>query len=468
MKLDKNFLKNLPFINDLPDSEIDWLIEYGKVRRIAKKENLFSLGDNISEMFIVLEGRIQVMLNYSGQWLPIAVYENGAVSGLLPFSRMKKAPGSGIALEDSSVLLIHKNSFTSMEHEAPMLLKKCIDLMKDRTREGERRQQQQEKLQALGKLSAGIAHEINNPASAISRFADLLNKQLIELQEITMKMIDQVSNSDILKKAYEILTANIKSTESVHLSILERSTMEDEIGFWLEDHGIENSIDLSEELVDMGVSEDELEDLKDILKKSELEPIIQWIIATYNSNKITSEIAFGSKRIVNLVASVKSYSHMDRANELETIDLKEGIDSTLAMLNHRLKAKSINLKVNYLEEMPQINGRTGELNQVWTNLIDNAIDALETNGELKIEAEDQGEFIYIHFIDNGIGIPKGIKSKIFDPFFTTKSIGKGTGLGLDIVLRIIENHHGSINVSSENGITKFSVCLPIASTKNPI
>ena len=153
---------------------------------------------------------------------------------------------------------------------------------------------------------------------------------------------------------------------------------------------------------------------------------------------------------------------MDRANDLEELDVSDGIKSTIAMLKHKLRAKSINLEYNLLSEMPKINGRQGELNQVWTNLIDNAIDALDTRGALKIEAEQQGEFLYIHIIDNGSGIETDIQDKIFDPFFTTKAVGKGTGLGLDIVLRIIKSHNGSIKVESEKGNTKFTVCFPIA------
>lgn len=462
MELNSDFLKKLPFFHDLPDIEIDWLLQHGKILEITKNEKLFSLGDSTDDMFVILKGKIQVMLNYSGQLLPVAIHEPGTVTGLLPFSRMKKAPGNGTALEDATVLLVHRNVFPSMEKECPMLVQKCIELMKNRMREGERRQQQQEKLQALGKLSAGIAHEINNPASAIRRFTDLLDRQLGYLQEETINVMGLVNNGAILREAYNLLTQNASSVEKQTLSILERSGLEDEIGFWLEGHGMKDSLELSEDLVDMGVTEDDLEEVKATLKEKEIIPALRWIVAAYGAKKITADISESSKRIVDLVGSIKSYSHMDRANELEIVDIREGINSTIAMMHHKMKQKNISLKVSYPNDMPTIKGRVGELNQIWTNLIDNAIDALTTNGELRIVAEKQGDFIITDVIDNGSGIPEDIQSKIFDPFFTTKGVGKGTGLGLDIVFRIVKTHNGSIKVTSEEGLTKFSVCFPIA------
>ena len=245
------------------------------------------------------------------------------------------------------------------------------------------------------------------------------------------------------------------------LTLIERSSLEDEITDWLDDHDVPDSLDLAGPLVEYGFTVDDLDWVLDRVGEENIGGVTNWLVNNLVTEKLVMDISEASKRISTLVGSIKNYTHMDRGAGRENVRLSEGIRSTLTLLDHKLKAKHISVEMDVPDDLPMVCGYPGELNQVWTNLIDNAIDALPDGGKLTITGEVDREFVLTKVIDNGSGIPDDVKDKIFDPFFTTKGIGQGTGLGLDIVKGIVKHHNGSIKVQSQPGHTEFSVCIPI-------
>ncbi|HLL95447.1 MAG TPA: HAMP domain-containing sensor histidine kinase, partial [Spirosoma sp.] len=230
---------------------------------------------------------------------------------------------------------------------------------------------------------------------------------------------------------------------------------------WLDDHGIDDSVDLAGPLVEFGFTTDDLDGILDQIGDNNLAGVTRWLVNNLVTEKLVMDISEASKRISTLVGSIKNYTHMDRGAGKEPVSLSEGIRNTLTLLDHKLRSKHIAVALSLPADLPMVYGWPGELNQVWTNLIDNAIDALPDGGQLRISSELDRDFVLTKITDNGPGIPADIRDKIFEPFFTTKEIGKGTGLGLDIVRGVVKHHNGAINLESKPGETVFSVCLPI-------
>jgi C4-dicarboxylate-specific signal transduction histidine kinase len=381
----------------------------------------------------------------------------------LPFSRGKIGIAYGQCVEATQLMTFPKERLHELIVSHYELTQALVIVMTSRVREFTELEQQNEKMMALGKLSAGLAHELNNPAAAIVRGSDSLKKHLL-LQPGAFKKLISIHLSpteiDIINEKMMALQANINRPV---LSMMKRSEKEDEILDWLDLNHVAECDDLAENLVEFGISESDLDDLKGKINKDDFSPILLWINNTLTTERMVADIQEASKRIADLVGSVKTFTHMDRGGEKEVIDIHTGIKNTLTMLNYKLKKGNIRVIEEFDLTLPHLKAMVGELNQVWTNLIDNAIDALENqpDPELKIITHRDKEFIKVSICDNGPGIPKEIRTKVFDPFFTTKSIGKGTGLGLDVVMRIVKQHHGSVTLHTESGRTEFLVCFPI-------
>jgi signal transduction histidine kinase len=338
-----------------------------------------------------------------------------------------------------------------------------VSLMTDRVRESTRLTQQREKMMALGKLSAGLAHELNNPATAVRRNADALDEQLARLPELTRMLLVHGIDAQALERAGAWLTS-LKARAAFDASpgAVERSRLEQQVETWLEEHGVSESWTLVEPIVAAGLRPEDLQRLTEGVAVAALSDLITWLAGIIGAQSLARDIRTASGRITELVGSVKIYSHMDRAGDRELTDLREGIDSTLVMLGHKLKVKNIALERSYAPDLPPVSAFAGELNQVWTNLADNAIDAMTDNGTLRVETARDGGTAVVRVIDNGAGIPPDVQSRIFEAFFTTKALGEGTGLGLDIVQRIVaQQHGGTVEVQSEPGRTVFTVRLPI-------
>lgn len=458
-------LKKVIACSDLPEEHLKWILDHSMSMDYEDGAIIGRTGEVAEWMFFIIEGRVDFYMNVNGRLVFYHYFENdvesGGVTGLLPYSRMKVYPGNSVAIGKLRGLRLHKNYFQELEQLNPEFIQRLIGYMTERAKSFATTQMQHEKVSALGKLSAGIAHELNNPASAINRISYELTNRLFLNIELTEKMLRQNINADHIQH----LRHKIESKDSIpkqKLSALQRMNKEDELMHWLDAKGIPTDNQVVETFIEAGFSGKELESLSSNVPKEDIAQIMLWIENLLSSQRIIKDLAEASTRISNLVGAIKSHVHMDRTNEKQLTDIHNDIENTLTLLGYKLREKNIRLKKSFCTDLANVPAYVGELNQVWTNIIDNAIYALNQEGELTIETSCDKKNVNVKIIDNGAGISTEIQSRIFDPFFTTKKVGEGTGIGLDLVKRIIARHDGEIKVHSKPGRTEFLICLPIS------
>jgi signal transduction histidine kinase len=456
-------LRELAIFVDLPDDMLEWLLAHGEVYQYDHGEVVLEDGAQANYMYVIVEGTIHIHVQDGGQLLNAVTYYKGKATGLLPFSRMKIIEARVIIGEPARILQIHRDQFPDMLHRSPELGQRLVAAMSDRVREQTKLAQQREKMMALGKLSAGLAHELNNPATAITRAADSLRDRFHTLKFVVGPLIASEMTSAHIEALKGLRQAAFECGSPKDLTPVQRGRREEAVGDWLEGHGIADAWKLAEAYVDAGMTSEELDKWAEMLPPAALPHVLRWLEASLSADRILSEIAAAAGRISQLVASVKQYSHMDAMPDKQPVDVREGLDSTLTMLGHEIKTHRIKVERAYDADLPKVAAYPGELNQVWTNLIDNAIDAApKDGGQVRIEAMREDHVVVVRVIDNGHGIPPETQSRIFEPFFSTKAVGDGTGLGLDIAQRIVAQHNGKIAVESKPGETVFTVYLPLA------
>lgn len=456
------FLKSLEPFSQINEDTLKWLIHQSELRAYDKGELLFKPDDPVNEMLIIVEGEYVIEFEQQGKRRNFGTITVGEISGLLPFSRLKTAKGFGTATQPSQVLHFHKKHFTDLVVKSYDLAQALVGLMSDRVRSFSIKRSQDEKLMALGKLSAGLAHELNNPASAMVRSAQELHNKLHQTPEKFKRLMKMNADDEMVDGVNNILFAKLDKGIDNDLSTLDRNDLEDDLTDWLEDLGIEETEDMVETFTDYNLSTESLDEVMEIVgRDNQPEGVLGWMENVLSTEKLICEIKESSDRIAKLVKSVKGYSHMDKEPVREDINVKDGIISTIIMLKHKIKQKQINLEKTFDDSLPKINAFGGEINQVWTNIIDNALDALPQGGTLKIKTYLSGRNLCVDINDNGHGIPEEVITRIFDPFYTTKGMNEGTGMGLDIVKKIMTRHSGDIQVESEPGNTTFTVCFPV-------
>ncbi|TLV03262.1 ATP-binding protein [Dyadobacter luticola] len=456
-------LKSIKVFQDVPEDQLQWMIDQSRHYELQEGEYLSKPGEPITGTHVIFSGKIELYRIQNNAKLFIADLHAGDVTGTLPFSRGKVGVAYGQCTELAQLMTYPVEKMRDLIVTHYELTQALVVVMTSRVREFTELEQQNEKMMALGKLSAGLAHELNNPAAAIVRGSVSLKKHLLMQPSDFKKLISIHLSPEEIDLINDKMAAILSNTNRPVLSMMKRSEKEDEILDWLDGHNVNGCDDIADNLVEFGITEDDLEDLKAKINKDDFSPILLWINNNLTTERMVADIQEASKRIADLVGSVKTFTHMDRGGEKEVIDIHTGIKNTLTMLNYKLKKGNIKVREEFDLSLPHLRAMVGELNQVWTNLIDNAIDALEgqPNPELTISTHLDKDFIKVCIIDNGPGVPEAIKNKIFDPFFTTKSVGKGTGLGLDVVNRIVKQHNGSVTLHSEAGKTEFLVCFPI-------
>jgi signal transduction histidine kinase len=455
------------FADDDP-AAIQWLADRFEVKCFEAGDIVIETGDPTDRFFFVLEGELHYT-RPNDPFFPFFISTAGQAGGVLPFSRMKVARGRGTAVRRTRLAVMHASELRELVYRAPNLAQKLVSEMTDRTRETVKIEERSGKLLALGKLAAGLAHELNNPASAAVRSAARLRETLAKRRNEALAM-----KGEIIPPQVQTIITNIADfiAECVNdpggLDALQRADLEAEMVDWLEQQSIPS--DLATDLVDAGLSAERVAPLTKLLSPENTTHGLRVLIYDHQILCLTREIEEASRRISDLVQAVKSYSYMDQVPVSET-EVEPGIDVTLRMFQHQLKY-GIHVKRSFAGNLPKIPANGSELNQIWTNFIDNAISAMSAMpaGERTLEIRTSLEpgTVLVEFIDNGPGIPPEIQGRIFEPFFTTKPVGEGTGLGLDIVLRIVRNHHGTIRLESVPGRTNFQVRLPLArSDANP-
>lgn len=444
-----------------------WLNDHLELQEIPEGRFLFEKGSPIDHLLVIFHGEFQIYILNNKTRKAFAHLRPMEVSGLLPFSRATSAIGNAVALKPSLVGKLNREKLKEMIHDHYELTEVLVHEMNNRIRSITQTEVQNEKLIALGKLSAGLAHELNNPASAMVRSADLLQKHLMGLPDHFKNVIKIKLEDNIVDGINNFMYQKLKD-ERVQLSLMEQNTLEDKLLDWFEDCQLEDKYDLIPLLVEYQFDTDDLDQVKSLLREEDFNPILKWIVQNMTTEKTVADIKEAANRIETLIQSIKTYSYMDQSMDFQLLDIHKGIQSTLNILQHKIEKKGHTLVKRFYEPIPTIKGMPGELNQVWTNLIDNAIDALpQKGGIIEISTEAKGNFVYTWIKDNGHGISKEHLNRIFEPFFTTKGIGQGTGMGLDIAMKIIKQHNGSLKASSKEGETIFEVCLPINEQNKP-
>src|SRR5262245_57270377 len=412
----------------------------------------------IPSLYVLLSGHAAIRVDRGSGRLQVIEWWGGDVTGLLPYSRLTGAPGNSTAEEPTEVLAIHSDHFPEMIANCHELTAILVHVMLDRARRFTSADLQTEKLASLGRLSAGLAHELNNPASAVARSAEELSGCLFELEASALTLGSAGLTAQQLAVLSEVRRRCDGADLNATLSPMERADREDEVGEWMGKHGLRGEI--IEGIAETPLTFEDLDGLARALGDEHLGHALRSLAATCQVRRLATDVRMAARRVHDLVKSVKGFTHMDQSGSKKPVDVRQGLADTLAVLRGKAKERSVTLSLDAEDDLPSIEGFGGELNQVWQNLIDNAIDATPAEGHVTVRAARKNGGVVVRVTDEGPGIPDNLKDRIFEPFFTTKPQGEGTGLGLDIVRRLVRMHNGLIELSSRPGCTEFRVTLP--------
>ena len=451
-------LRRVPVFTDLPDDQVAWFLRQSQDLTLKAGDTYSRQDDPADAMFVLLDGEFQARGELAGETLVLAL-KAGDVTGLLPFSRMKRFRVSGRATTEARLLRFPASLFPDLVQKMPELVARLVGLMSDRIRETTRLEQQQDRLAALGKLSAGLAHELNNPASAARRATSQLRDILKRVRDASLEL-GRRELTTAQKAEIEKLESSFSKIDGPPPDALTASALEDQIEALLRNHGQNDLWQLAADLARRNVKPEELEHLFATFDAKTARAALVRIAASVEIANLLNEIESSTSRISELVGAIKEYTYMDQA-PVQNVDVVRSLENTLTILHHKLK-RGVTVNRDYQRVPLLVNSFGSELNQVWTNIIDNAIDAMGGKGELRVRTYRDDSCVVVEIADNGPGIPAEVRPHIFEPFFTTKAVGEGTGLGLDTVQRIVKKHRGNIQVSSKSGDTRFQVWLPLA------
>jgi len=455
------FLQKVPLFAGMPEDDLRQLCEAVIDLPLSPGDDLFAEGDRGDRAYVIQSGEIEILKESGGREVLLAVRKQGEVIGEMAILEEEPRMAGARARTQSLLIAIEKEQLDQLLATSLSASNAMFRNILTRLRDTENMLRQSERMAQLGTLTAGVAHELNNPAAAVARSADQARETMAELNaanrqlaQLSLTAEQQAALDDLAESAAD------QAEKPPEMDAMARSDREYELEEWLEDQGVEDGWDLAPTLVSLDYDTVRLDELADSFESSDLGTVIRWLNASYSTLTLLAEIGQGAGRISDIVKALKSYSYLDQA-PVQAVEVSKGLDDTLLILRSKLK-DGISVRRNYDENLPKIQAYGSELNQVWTNIIDNAADALDGKGEIEIVTRPDGDTVVVEITDSGPGIPADIQDKIFDSFFTTKEPGKGTGLGLDISYRIItDKHRGDLKVESEPGRTTFRVTLPI-------
>jgi signal transduction histidine kinase len=453
-------LYQIPLLEGITDAELEWLIANSQLVHLNNGEYFMKEHDVDVRFTIVLEGEMQVTRLLHGAVSVIGTTPRGVTCGQLNILNNAPAEQTIQAIMPCTLMVFEPDAFRSIFSACPKVGSRILRITAERMSMMLSQSTQQEKMAALGKLSAGLAHELNNPAAAARRASESLRMALPSLQTETLELKASSLTTDQTKALLDLQQSlNARASQPLTLSPLDRSDREEAIGNWLDDIHIRNSWEISPVLVNAGFSVDELSEVYQQIGEALAPQVISWLGHVLMVTELIDDVEQSTKRISDLVVAIKEYTYLDRAPVAGDVDLQRGLETTLKVLNHKLK--NVNVVRDYDPTLPKITGSGSELNQVWTNLIDNACDAMNGRGTLQIITRNENTFAMVEITDSGSGIPSEVLPHIFEPFFTTKDVGAGTGIGLDTSYRIIRQHNATIEVQSQPGRTRFIIRIPV-------
>ncbi|MEJ2217717.1 MAG: ATP-binding protein [Gemmatimonadota bacterium] len=453
----------------MPEAELSWLAARAVPRHYEAGETILRKGEDYPSsevgLQVVLSGRFSTFVDRGAGPRKVMEWQGGDVTGILPFSRMRVSRGDTVTDTAVESLSLSPSHFPDLIRECPAITAACVHTMLDRARVFKASDLQDEKMVSLGKLSAGLAHELNNPASAVARSGRMLQASMGEADRAARRLAVVGLGQDQLEAVDRVREACMRRPAAVSLSPLERADREDEIAGWLEAHGADGSA--VDALAETSATLEALDELAEHLEGEALDAALDWVAAGCAVRMLASENERAGSKISDLVSAMKRLTHMDRAPVAEPIDVEQGLRDTLMVLGHKARDKSVSLKLDVAPGLPRVNAVGGELEQVWMNVLDNALDAVDLGGHVSVTAKPEGHSLVVRVIDDGPGIAPEDQERIFDPFFTTKGPGEGTGLGLDITRTYLRSRGGDIDFDSRPGRTEFRVALPLAVSSEP-
>jgi signal transduction histidine kinase len=447
-------LRRVPLFAELTDYELQWIAEKGSEKHVRAGEVNGREGEPVEHLYVILEGELRITKKVDGGEVVISVFTPGTFFAEVPLLAGTPFLATGRALTDCRLFLLPDEAFRHMLRVNPAFSHAILEAMAQRVKILQSVAGQREKLNSLSTLAAGLAHELNNPAAASRRAVRDLRESIVTKGRIAIELGRSLPAEGLEEEA----VARVTSPPS--LAPLELSEQENEVAGWLDKHGLEDGFELAPAFVEAGLDASWLEEVEAAVPIGALPSVFAYLGSTIMVVGLLEEAETGVGHISDLVEAAKSYSNMDRAPLVE-VDVNEGIEQTLAVLGYRL-GPNVEVTREYTPNLPRITAYGGELNQVWTNLIDNAIDAVDGNGRLQLRTTCEGDGVLVEVADDGPGVPEDLQARVFEPFYTTKGIGAGVGLGLDISYRIVVGQHGGdIRVISQPGDTRFQVRLPL-------
>jgi signal transduction histidine kinase len=459
-----DFLRNVPLFAEMSDSDLASLCLIVQEVNLPAGQMLFEEGDEGDTAYIVEKGEVDIVKRSDNREIFLAKRGPGEVFGEMALLLGQPRSAGVRARTDVELIAISHNDLRKLLQLSPTVAESLFDILVSRLQNTQVTLRQSEKMAQLGTFTAGIAHELNNPAAAVQRSADHLNTALFQSAHTFMRLVREGLTPDqqqTLERFVRLAQERAKTTPE--MDALARSDREAELEVWLEAHGVEAAWECATNLVNLNFTDDQLEELAAEYGEEQLPTILDWLNNNYTIFNLLTELQQGAFRISAIVKALKSYIYLDQAPIVRT-NVNQGLDDTLLILRHKLK-NDIRVRREYDPTLPEIEAHGSELNQVWTNLIDNAADALHgsdtADPTITLRTRQEGQWIVVTIEDNGPGIDPKDLPRIFEAFFTTKPIGQGTGLGLDISYNIVaRKHQGDIRVKSEPGCTQFEVWLP--------